>query len=536
MRLSSVLLAGTCLRADAIRQKRSNVVETTSFGPVIGNNGGKCQNWMGIPFAKPPVGDLRFAPTEPWTDSYPPGGLDATQVGDICVTMNAPVVGTSGVEDCLFLNVWRPVGVTAGDNLPVMVFIPGGAFMFGAGTEDTYDGCFLASNQQVIVASLNYRLNIFGWGSFEDADGNVDSNWGLEDQREALRWLRRELGAFGGDSEKITIFGESAGGISIWSHLVSPQSQGLFRAAIPMSGYPGAKDTSVALGATKDMGQRLGCADDATLRDCLRSKSAGEIMDKDDRHDFFQADVRLLQRWEPVVGAQDLPDHPYKMLAEGKSHRVPVLHGSNTDEGTFFTYLLYLVRMNDRYYENLIKRNLQDNTGNPSMNLNDEELARVMAQYPPADGFRSDSRRQYAEQATDSMFACATRFGGRQHSMHSPTWTYRFNYRSEKCPPSPALRGCPGVFHTLGLPFLFNNSQDCTPEQEAQELATRKQTYFANFAKHLDPNGESGLARWPSYHENTRMELVLQAEDTIQNFYKGDVCDLWEDVLVSKVL
>jgi len=530
--LPAALVAGAALSGDAIRRvTRSSVHASTSFGDVVGSQdtAGRCDRFLGIPFAKPPVGDLRFANTQPWENAYPAGGWDAQSPRSHCVSWNDPLAGSSGDEDCLFLNVYRPQGVSAGDKLPVMVWIHGGAFMMGASTEEIYDGCSLVSNQNVIMASMNYRMNIFGFGTFEEENGEVDSNWGLEDQREALRWLRQELGAFGGDSEKITIFGQSAGGISVYAHMASPMSAGLFRGAISISGLPAAKETAPALQTTRDMGTRLECTGD--LRACLRGKSAQEIMGADDKHSILFPNLRLFQRWEPVQGAKDLLDHPNKVLAEGNALNVPFIHGYNTNEGSLFTYLLYLIRMSDSFYTNLVMDQWMTNPGNPSANMDEEEAGRVLATYPPVGGFRADNRWNLAEMAGDSLFVCASRYGARFHSGTQPTWGYRFNYRSQ-CTPEDST---PGIFHGLGLELLFNNTGECTPEEDAQQLITRKQTYFANFAKRLDPNSESS-STWPRFDASAEQDLVLQAVDEIETHYKEQTCTMWEETFYSKTV
>jgi len=216
-----------------------SVVVETSFGNIVGHDaatpdGFACEEFLGIPFAKPP---RRFEAPKAWNTRYGEDGLVAAEYGAWCPQTWGSSV--SGSEDCLFLNIWRPKGSVKGDNLTMMVWIHGGGYTSGdAGDREmpnTYNGCSLAARHDVVIAGMNYRLGPLGFASFGKQRG-VDANFGIEDQREALRWLRREALDFGIDVTRITIFGESAGAMSVFHHLASTGSAGLFRAAISESG------------------------------------------------------------------------------------------------------------------------------------------------------------------------------------------------------------------------------------------------------------------------------------------------------------
>jgi para-nitrobenzyl esterase len=524
-RLPSILLSSACLPADAARiQRSSGTTVPVKFGDVVGSDVDGCQAWMGIPFAEPPVGDLRFEAPQPWQSAYPEGRWDAQAARSACVQSDG-----QGDEDCLFLNIWRPQGLAAGAKLPVMVWVHGGAFVTGAGSEEVYNGCLLAKSHDVIIATVNYRLGMFGFGAFESG-GGTNTNWGMQDQREALKWLQSEVGAFGGDPAKVTVFGESAGGISIWHHLVAPQSRGLFRAAIIQSGFPGAKELRPALEQTRDMGRRLNCTDAATLLACMRSKTPQEITENDDQHNVFAPDIRFFQRWEPVEDGVELTAHPYKLLKEGKSHRVPVMSGTVNNEGTLFTYLLYLLRVSDNRYRQIVSQVWSNNPGSPSQELDADDLDRVFRVYPPTGSFLGDNRWSIAEVAGDAMFVCATRFGAQMHNQHSPTWTFNFNYRSEACPWGFPFDGVPGVFHGMEIAAVFGYTGGCEAEQELQDISSRMQKYWTDFAKNLDPG-----AAWPRFTNSGKQELHFQAPDSVVDHYKDNYCKEWEQLLYSKL-
>jgi para-nitrobenzyl esterase len=527
-RLPNILLASACLLpADAARiQRSSGPTIPVKFGDVVGSDADGCEKWMGIPFAEPPVGELRFAPPQPWQRAYPAGSWDAQAARSVCVQGD----GEKGDEDCLYLNIWRPQGLAAGAKLPVMVWIHGGAFVEGSGTEELYDGCLLAKSHDVIIASMNYRLGIFGFGAFESG-GGTSTNWGMQDQREALRWLQSEVGAFGGDAAKVTVFGESAGGISIWHHLVAPASRGLFRAAIVESGFPSAKELVPSLEKTEEMGRRLGCTDAASLLACMRGKTPKEIQDKDEKHNPLAPDTRLFQRWEPVEDRVELPAHPFQLLKEGKSQRVPLMHGTVNDEGTLFTYLMYPLSVRDNRYKQIVSEVWMNNPGNPTQELDADELNRVLAVYPPAGSLFSDNRPSLAEVAGDALFVCSTRFAAQMHNLHSPTWTFNFNIRSEKCPWPFPLDRVPGIFHAMEIPSVFNFTGGCEAEQEVQGVSSRMQKYWTNFAKNLDPG-----AAWPRYTNSGKKELHFEAADHIVDHYKENYCQEWQQLLYSKAM
>merc|ERR1711959_595598 len=240
------------LAAALVGSSRAQVANT-SFGPVLGkvSHGVKrgvsnvtCNAYYGVPYAQPPTGKLRFADPEPWVAAYPAPGFDATKPGKSCPQL----AGGDGDEDCLNLNVFTPASSPSGANHNILLFIHGGAFVVGSGTSplppippnvaDMYDGCAIASKFDVVVVTINYRLGPLGFLTTVAPDGTVSSNFGMKDQREAIKWVRAHAKAFGGSGEDLTVFGQSAGAISVLHHMVSPLSKGLFTRAISESGLP----------------------------------------------------------------------------------------------------------------------------------------------------------------------------------------------------------------------------------------------------------------------------------------------------------
>eukprot|EP00163_Fabomonas_tropica_P011007 TRINITY_DN2142_c0_g1_i3.p1 TRINITY_DN2142_c0_g1~~TRINITY_DN2142_c0_g1_i3.p1 ORF type:complete len:317 (-),score=67.20 TRINITY_DN2142_c0_g1_i3:80-1030(-) len=213
-------------------------VRSTVNGPVRGYTSEGVNIWKGIPYAAPPVGDLRFKapqPAAPWDNPY-----DATYTREVCPQFKQDFV-MWGSEDCLYLNVYSPENATSSEPLPVMVWFYGGAYIFGDGYElGWYDGRNLARKRNVVIVTMNYRLSAFGFLGLkaladEDPNGST-GNYGVQDQLLALKWVQANINNFGGDPKQVTIFGQSAGGFSVCWHMVNPASAGLFRAAIMESG------------------------------------------------------------------------------------------------------------------------------------------------------------------------------------------------------------------------------------------------------------------------------------------------------------
>ena len=268
----------------------SGTTVQTADGPVCGITSATASSvneWLGIPYAAPPVGDLRWQPPQPptpWTTT-----LEATDFGSECTTTS----GTAGSEDCLFVNVWAPATATRTSDLPVLVHIHGGGFTGGNGNSDN---SLLASTGDEVIVSMNYRLNIFGFLAYDKALGSNSGDYGLEDQQAALRWVQNNVAAFGGDPHKVTTFGESAGGSSQCDLIASPTAKGLFDQAISVSGeyntllgYPTSlepQDCKSALptksqsnAAGKNYAAAAGCGtgNGAAVAACLRTLPAATV-------------------------------------------------------------------------------------------------------------------------------------------------------------------------------------------------------------------------------------------------------------------
>jgi para-nitrobenzyl esterase len=501
----------------------------TSFGTLIGKRRTlhRCHEFLGVPYAKAP---RRFEDPEAWLEPYPAEGRQAVKHGAVCPQLIFPGLPPAGDEDCLFLNIWTP---THAESLPAMVFIHGGGFFGGAGVASVlgpvpeplnlYNGCQMAAHQQVLVITLNYRLGVFGFAAFQDGAGN-SANFGMKDQRQALRWLRQELSAFGGDPGKVTIFGESAGGMSVFYHVASPVSKGLFRGAISESGFPTAWGWDYSVNYTRRFAANVSCADSTSIKACLQGLPV-ENLTLSEINVAGPFDMQTAQPpWQPTVDGVDMPRYPMALFKDKLTNGVPMLAGSNTNETNLF--LMPMSKpWDETYFEEFLPHLLSEH--DPIKDLTPQEMSEARAAYTDYDT-STDKRALASQMTTESSFECGTRLSGQVYS--NDFWLYRFNHRSRLCVLNTLI---PGVYHTSELHYVFGAELKlgCIMSPEEARLSERMQKMWANFAKCLDPT--CGAAGCPKYDNASRQTLVLQTPaDVVKS--DPDTCELWDRLLWSK--
>lgn len=327
-RMAFLALASAAAIGCAPPEEAPPIRVETSLGAVEGYAVDGVSVFRGIPYAEPPVGARRFrppAPRAPWT-----GVLSADRFGPLC-----PQPGSSeavGDEDCLYLNVWTP---DVGGRRPVMVWIHGGYFIIGGASVEAYDGEELARRGDVVVVSIQYRLGALGHLahpslSVDGYDGA--GNYAFLDQLEALRWVRREIAAFGGDPESVTIFGESAGGASVCTAVVSPLARGLFHRAIIQSQACPTRSREVAELRGAELAAALGCEEASDVAACLRAADVDDIVAAQPDPREFRDLERLTTSYYPVIDGHLLPDSPRAILAARAHNEVPVISLSTSEE------------------------------------------------------------------------------------------------------------------------------------------------------------------------------------------------------------
>lgn len=486
-------------------------VVQTSLGSLVGNDLDGVSEFLGIPFAKPPVGELRFKRTIDWKEPYEGNSRQATKFGADCLSHKQQ----RAEEDCLFLNVWTPSSFVNSNNksLPVLVFIHGGSFLDGSGAK--YNGTVLAANTQSVVVTINYRLGALGWLLI-----NGTGNFGLKDQRSALRWVQREISNFGGDTDDIAVFGESAGAISILLQMVAPFN-GLFSRAIVESGNVHANPMEVANNMTANFLRCSPCDGADDVVECLQKQSLFTI-DHSEKCGSNEKNPFTDPSYAPVIDGEDIPRDPLEMLKDGDfGLDVDVIIGSNSDEGTLFIYPNYILPMTASKYKQYIKDVINNAKGaDPS----DSEMSQILSLYPPQG---IDNKKQAAALIGDATFTCGSRRFSRLFSSHGGTvYQYHFDQRlqSDKTP------SFLGVYHASELPLVFGgNVNGQTPFFTPGELtlSTTMQNMWAHMAKYGKPRDD---ALWPQYTSTSDPSLVLAVNITTESGRRAKYCDLWESL------
>ena len=516
--LRSAVLAGlvaTLVAAGgaSAKPKPSNpAVVPTDKGVVRGFVASGMRSFEGIPYAAPPVGSLRWRPPQPaaaWK-----GVRSATTFGSNCPQAAGFFGHLSDNENCLFLNVYTPVSAARqGSKLPVMFWIHGGAFV--SGESDDYNPAALV-RQGVIVVTINYRLGLLGFLAHPalaaESPTHSSGDYGLMDQQAALGWVKRNIAHFGGDPGNVTIFGESAGGLSVRSQLLSPLAKGLFQKAIIESGaYAETLPTEAqAEAAGEASAAAVGCPDQSAT--CLRSVPVATLV----------ANNAALSQLPNIDGDVLTSDYA-TAFKSGAFNQVPVLSGSNHDEWRLFVELL------------------SDLSGNPVTASN--YTAQIQSQFSVPAAVASAIAQEYPLSAyafpayalgaagTDAVFACNARNDVRNLSQFVPTYQYEFNDENAPNIYLPALAYSLGAYHASELQYLFTPP---VPRLDASQnaLALDMQKYWTQFAKTGNPNG-GGLPAWPRYTaaSDQAMSLVEPAPAVESTFATSHMCSFWAPLI-----
>ena len=490
------------------------IIVESAYGKVEGERIGDINVWKGIPYAKPPVGPLRFRAPEPieaWD-----GVRDATEFGPIAPQVPSEVMNFLGTEmetaneDCLYLNVWSP---GADDKRrPVMVWIHGGAFAAGSGSSPMYDGTSFAVEGDVVVVTINYRLGVFGFLHVGEAGGEDfagSGNCGIQDQVAALRWVQENIEKFGGDPDRVTVFGESAGAMSIGVLLAFPSAKGLFHQAILQSGA--AANIHNAEIAEKVASRLLAALD-------IGPDDLGKLRDIPAEQLIKTAALLPYMSLVPVIDGVTLPKHPEQALAEGAASGIPVLIGTNKDEYRLFSYF-------DPRWKNEDEKEI--------LSIFEQTFglgwAGISQQLPENEKLNQDI---YDGLLTMSVFtAPAIRLAERQVKQGASVWMYRFDWES------PVLEGGLKACHALEIPFVWNTVKKPGVEKltgdalEREKLARDMQQAWIHFAKSGNPNTQE-LPDWPAYELEQRGVLIFNNEYTVVQDPNSEERKNWEEAKV----
>ena len=460
------------------------------------------RSFEGIPFAQPPVGELRWKPPQPprkWSgirraDKFGPRAMQRSVFSDM-------VFRSDGMsEDCLYLNVWTPAK-SGKERLPVLVYFYGGGFQAGDGSEPRYDGENMA-RRGIVAVTVNYRLNVFGFLAHpeltRESPRHASGNYGLMDQTSALLWVHRNIAAFGGDPRQVTIAGESAGSISVSAQMASPLSKGLFARAIGESGSLLGTLTPVPLSQAEEAGVKFATNNGANSLAELRAIPAEKLLEASGKRGGPRVGL--------TVDGYFFAEPPSLTFAAGKQAHVPLLAGWNSEE------------MNYRMVLGASEPTV-DNFANELKRLYPEKAEEVLEAYKPAND--SQVVPVATDLASDRFIAFSTWEWAHQHSRTSGQPVYEYYYAH----PRPVLKAAggndnapKGAVHSAEIEYALGNlagnkAYAWTPED--YKVSETLQTYFANFIKTADPNGP-GLPEWPAVkpsEENyMRIDLKSRAE------------------------
>ncbi|HKQ73085.1 MAG TPA: carboxylesterase family protein [Blastocatellia bacterium] len=439
--------------------------------------------FKGIPYAAPPVGDLRWRPPQPpakWE-----GVRKADKFSDSCVQNLARsrnpwtaefMVQNQASEDCLCLNVWTGAR-SASERRPVFVWIHGGAFTEGSGEVAVYDGAELAKKGLVVV-TINYRLGVFGFLTHpeltKESSRNASGNYGLLDVVAALEWAQKNIVAFGGDPQRVTIAGQSAGAFAVHALTASPLADGLFHRAIAESGSGVGRRNRILAEAEKDGVKFAESKSAHSIRD-LRAMSANDLTGAGGA------------RFGPVVDGWFLPADATAIFAQGKQNDVPMLTGLTADEGSASpTY--------GKIKAEEFKKQSQQRFG---------DLAEAFLKFYPSDDDPQSGLSQKQSAREQGMISMRLWAAERARTSKSKTWTYYFS-RAIPWPEQPQY----GAFHTSEVPYVFGNLKllDRPWEPVDRRLSATMMTYWARFATTGDPNGK-GLPQWPAFDVKNRITM-----------------------------
>ena len=507
--------------ANANAAQRTKIIQTKD-GPIQGKADQGSREFLGIRYAAPPVGDLRWRP--PQTPDHWTHIKDTTKYAGRCSAgKTIDLFGTTSTnEDCLFLNVFTPTDTTADARLPVMVWIHGGGLKDGSAND--YNPLKLVRQGNVIVVTINYRTNVFGFLALPglDDEGHDFANYGIMDQQFALKWVKNNIAGFGGNPENITIFGESAGGLSVLTNLISPTASGLFDQAIVQSGSYTSLSSPESLAAAETRGEAFAKAVDCQSSApsqavaCLRALSVEEIQAQGST--FVQNNASLALDGTVLTKTQS------QAFTSGDFNRVPVLIGTNRDEYRNFVGLEEYGTgkvVNDSEYETRIKQTYE------------AAAPKILAEYPVSDYPRADIA--LAAPSTDSIFVCTGLRKAQLLKEEVPTYYYEFADRTAPVyqheAPIPY-----GAYHSGEIQYLFQGFRGArgrkTSLDDSQEtLSSTMISYWTQFARDGDPNADA-TPQWPLFSADQYMSLnVPKSEVTSLSSLRQDHhCDLWDSI------
>lgn len=497
----------------------------TACGALSGRRDGEVIAFLGVPYAKPPTDALRFRapqPCEPWL-----GVREATSVGAAAPQYPSPLShGLSYDEDCLYLNVWTPA--LDGGKRPVMVWIHGGAFISGSGGEEAYNGAILSRRADVVVVTINYRLGALGFAHLADVLGvEADTNNGLRDQNMALRWVREHADRLGGDANNITLFGQSAGAMSIGALMASPAARGMFARAIVQSG-------SAHMVTTRDDANRMA---EVMLAHLQVDKHNASTLWQLPFKDIQRAQLKCLKEtvMRGTAGAMQsmkemtlvpfgdgdvLPVDPFAAIAEGAASDVDLIVGTTSDEWHFWLYLVDQAKLG--IDEETLFKLVDRRAGGHAAHLVDGYRRGELAGASPIELFTAiESDRVFTQPAI--------RLAEAQSRHRRAVHMYTFDWRSS------AFDGRFGSPHAIDLPFVFGNFETAIAaafvgdSEAAERVSCSMMDAWSDFAREGRAQW-ADVGAWPRYDTEQRATLWIAEQSRLVNDPRAGRRQAWDGI------
>jgi para-nitrobenzyl esterase len=490
----------------------------TESGAVQGSMTNGAWGFLGIPYAAPPVGGLRWSAPQAYGCWSSPGPLAATSFGSKCLQVSAsdPTI-VVGAEDCLTLNVWAPASATPSSKLPVLFFIHGGGNVQGSSADTSQGGSYLYAG--VVVVTFNYRLGAMGFLA-HPSFGAHPGNYGTLDQIFALGWVSRNIAAFGGDPARVLLFGQSAGAVDVCALVASPLANGLFSAALMESGGCVAKASSDAQSFAQSFARKVQCDAASDPAACLRALDPNAVTLAVPEPASVSAPKQ--GDYQPNVDGAFLLDTPENVILAGKHNHVPFVVGSNSDETSLELAEANKAGMTQAQYQAAVL----------AYAGNDPSLAgRIVAMYP-ASSYGDHPLSAFIAVTTDSKFVCTARYVARSlvKGQPEPVWRYFFTHHLDD---GGAVLQALGAWHGLELAFVFRDlaaSSSYVPSTGEVSLAGFVDGYWSSLASTGTPNG-GGAVDWPAYDASTDPYLGLDDTIAAGTGVRTANCDFWDQVL-----
>ncbi len=515
--LPACILSWTSLAGVRVEAQASPCLVSTASGDILGVARGATCVYLGVPYAAPPMGALRWRPPQPRAP-WAPAPLNATGMPQACAQSGAgPTGALSGSEDCLTLNIWAPTRPSRAEGVPVLVWLHTGNFQAANAHQPATDGGRFADARNAIVVAPNYRLGPFGFLAhasltMEDPNYRASGNYGLADQRAALLWVRENIARFGGDPTNVTLAGQSAGGVSTSLHLISPASRGLFHRAIMKRGQASVRWRSAAEGEAQGeaFAAALGCTNSTTAAACMRFASRDQVLRALPRGTQQFVEEPGLVLWGPVVDGLEVPDQPRELYRRGLFSRMPIIIGAVGDEGWVYVDRSFPAGLDRQQYEQAVRK---------EFGMDAEAVLRVY----PATAFPTP-KDALARLTGDAGVVCeAQRVARVMHHDGAPLFLYSFEYTVDEVMPGRA-------FHGLEPNILFGNNYAApTHVLDAADLVIfdTMSTYWRRFMETGDPNPRGRPVEWPSYRPGDHY-FTFGDHVGVGNYLRDSQCNFWE--------